>query len=96
MANIIKRLHIYYKLTNMPCFYCRILPYRVQTKRKHKYIYNGIDRFDNNLEYIKENCVTACWICNRGKNKMLAEEFIFHLKKIKLFQQNLLLNRTRN
>jgi len=47
-----------------------------------------IDRKDNNIGYIKSNCVTACWLCNRTKGHILSydEMLIFGeaVKKIRV------------
>ena len=45
---------------------------------------NGIDRVDNSKGYSKENCVTACWKCNRIKHMYTRE---FFLDKCKIFTQ---------
>lgn len=37
---------------------------------------NGIDRVDNSVGYSTENCVTACWKCNRIKHTYNKEFFI--------------------
>jgi len=41
------------------CHYCKF---------KNDSETNGIDRINNDIGYIKENCVTACWKCNRMKH----------------------------
>ena len=43
---------------------------------------NGIDRVDNLQGYSKENCVTACWKCNRIKHAYHKE---FFLEKCRMF-----------
>jgi len=40
---------------------------------------NGIDRLDSLKHYTVENCVTACSICNIGKNRTSPDEFKTHL-----------------
>lgn len=42
---------------------------------------NGIDRIDNNKLYINNNCVPACWSCNKLKGTFSVDKF---LKTIKL------------
>ena len=37
---------------------------------------NGIDRVDNSIGYSSENCVTACWTCNRMKHTCNKDFFI--------------------
>jgi hypothetical protein len=43
---------------------------------------NGIDRVDNSIGYQEDNCVTACWRCNRMKHVYPKD---FFLEKCKLF-----------
>lgn len=52
-----KQLHL---LFEKKCYYCEISPY----KSKSDYIYNGIDRVDNDNGYLIENCVSCCYNCN--------------------------------
>jgi len=47
------------ELVKGSCYYCK---YKSDTET------NGIDRINNDIGYIKENCVTACWKCNRMKH----------------------------
>jgi len=44
--------------------------------------YNGIDRINNERGYLKENCVAACFKCNKMKSDYTQEEFLDHIKKI--------------
>lgn len=71
-------------LTKQTCFYCGKPPSRVHRgKRTYgEYTYNGIDRIDNKIGYIIENCITCCWECNHMKNSMSQKEFIGHIYKI--------------
>jgi hypothetical protein len=54
-----------------------------ETNETHK---NGIDRIDNNLEYIKTNIKSCCGNCNFMKNEYDLEEL---LKKMLLIYDNL-------
>ena len=45
-------------------------------------VYNGIDRKDNSIGYVFENCVSCCKTCNTMKNVMSVSEFIDHIKRI--------------
>lgn len=64
-------------ITSEKCNYCKRLP----KTEKHNiygngsYVYNGIDRVDNNLGYVLTNVVTCCNICNRAKGTLTLEEF---------------------
>jgi len=42
----------------------------------------GIDRVDSSAGYIKENCVSSCWTCNKIKSTMTIQELTTHLKKM--------------
>ena len=75
-------------LTSDKCYYCGDRPYK-EFKRppsnnpfNGNYIYNGIDRVDNDLGYLPNNCVSCCEICNRAKLTMNESEFIEHIEKI--------------
>lgn len=48
----------------------------------------GIDRIDNNIGYVKENCVNCCKICNRMKSNYNVKYFLEHCKKIYLKTNN--------
>lgn len=66
------------------CHYCGIEPLQISKSQSNtgNYIYNGIDRIDNNLGYIIENCVSCCGRCNKIKDKMTSKEFLNHIEKI--------------
>lgn len=66
------------ELTQGDCHYCGIHPSQVYARKELNgvYIYNGIDRVDNSIGYVYENCVSCCKICNRAKNTLSYEEFM--------------------
>lgn len=64
------------------CYYCGIEPRQVHKVARDRYIYNGIDRKDNKIDYLKENCVTCCGICNRAKLSLTEEQFFEWLDRI--------------
>lgn len=49
------------------------------------YIYSGIDRVDNNKDYIISNCVSCCKICNRAKLNRTFHEFESWLDRLVTF-----------
>lgn len=65
------------------CHYCgdevKWCEYTVKGKGRGAY---NLDRKDSSIGYTKENCVVACWICNRMKNEMSKEQFIQWIEKI--------------
>lgn len=74
------------------CYYCGCLPHKSAQIRKDgkkrstvfngDWKYNGIDRKDNSIGYIKDNCVPCCWPCNELKSNYNEDEFIDMLRKI--------------
>lgn len=78
-------------LTSSFCRFCGIEPLQVSIshdptlseagKQNSKYIYNGIDRWDNTKGYSLDNCVPCCGECNRMKSDMSGEEYIMRIEK---------------
>lgn len=46
----------------------------------------GIDRVDNSLGYIENNCVPCCRTCNIAKNTLPVNDFLDHCDKISEFR----------
>jgi hypothetical protein len=60
-----------------PCLYCGRTRVNKSLSRHAPHIgWNGIDRLDNNLGYIKGNCAACCGIHNQMKEKMTYDQFI--------------------
>lgn len=63
-------------IVSQNCFYCENLPSmqtRVIEYNSSPFVYNGIDRVDNDLGYTFENCVPCCRSCNFKKGKITKE-----------------------
>ena len=75
------------KLINDNCFYCGQPPLRKYRGyvRDLGLSFNGVDRMNNSIGYILENCVSCCTTCNYMKRIMTAEQFLLHIKKIYSF-----------
>lgn len=78
-------------VTTQNCYYCNIIPQQVifahknrtkETIEYSKYIYNGIDRIDNSLGYLKNNIVPCCKSCNIAKRDLSQEEFMNLINQI--------------
>jgi hypothetical protein len=71
-------------LTKKNCYYCGVEPKQTSRNRKDstQYIYNGLDRIDNNLGYTLDNVTPCCGRCNRMKNILTQDFFISHISKI--------------
>ena len=59
------------------CFYCNEGYSNRRYLKPYKFhiLYNGIDRVDNNVGYIIDNCRTSCYNCNQAKHQMIESSF---------------------
>lgn len=66
------------------CHYCDGIPAQIiqSTEKSIPYLYNGIDRIDNNKGYTLENSVPCCGTCNILKGRLTYEQFIKQIQKI--------------
>ena len=69
------------ELSQQVCTYCDNSPLQYYS-RFPNFIYNGIDRVDNNVGYLETNVVPCCYICNKMKNVLTKDEFMEHVNKI--------------
>lgn len=69
------------ELTQRNCHYCGSEPSNVWKAWSETYVGGGIDRKDNTVGYIFENCLPCCKICNRAKRESSYNDFIVWLKK---------------
>ena len=73
------------EFSSKPCFYCGQLECRVTRPSGGLYYrskVNGIDRIDNNVGYVVENCRSCCSVCNYAKRKMTTSDFIAWIRRI--------------
>jgi hypothetical protein len=77
-------LEVFQKITSENCYYCGAKPSNShqRTRGNGAYIYNGIDRIDNNKGYIDGNIVPCCKRCNYMKSAMGFDDFLNHIKRI--------------
>lgn len=82
----------FHVITSTPCHYCGCLPDRIckiENNRKAKptpwgdYIYNGIDRMNNDDGYTLKNSLPSCYTCNRAKCEMTYEKMMECINRIK-------------
>jgi hypothetical protein len=74
-----------YKLFESNCYYCNSQPSSVRCDSFiTNYIFNGIDRINNNLGYLPDNVVTCCKHCNFAKRDRDYQEFIEWGKRLGL------------
>jgi hypothetical protein len=77
------------------CTYCGIQPlqkFKGDWGKSYNglFYYNGIDRKDNTVGYLPENCVSCCKICNRSKHSLPQEEFEGWIGRVASFNYKLL------
>lgn len=68
-------MELFISLIEGNCWYCGSPPSN-KTKRSPEYRYSGIDRVDNEKQYVFGNVVTCCRACNVSKSVYSAEDFI--------------------
>ena len=99
-ANAIRRklewdltLEQFAEITKKDCHYCGAKPNNIAIGKgcNGDYIYNGIDRIDNNKGYTIDNIVPCCKICNYAKRKLTLQEFQDWVEKIynRIFKYNI-------
>jgi len=72
------------ELTKGFCFYCGREPsQKIELPgRNGAYVYNGIDRWNNDIGYTESNSVTCCGTCNWMKHAQSAPNFIQACQKV--------------
>jgi hypothetical protein len=73
------------------CFYCGKAPAHVMLRGWSRFVYNGLDRFDNAKGYEPGNVVPCCGDCNVAKNTRDAAEFVSWASRISSHSLNVLL-----
>lgn len=78
-------------LTKSCCFYCDAEPSRTfrAGRANGNYIYNGIDRKNNNGGYTVENTVACCKTCNFAKLEMSVTDFLAWVDRVHFHQHAL-------
>ena len=73
------------KLVTQNCVYCGIEPRQIYKKKNTNgsFVYNGIDRINNNKVYTIKNCVPACKFCNYAKKRGTQKEFLNWVDRLK-------------
>lgn len=71
-------------ITKQDCFYCGIEPRQVRRQAEcyGDYIYNGLDRVDNDAGYSAGNTVACCGTCNTAKSQMTLGEFSIWIRRV--------------
>lgn len=64
------------------CYYCNEKPRVRKPEMNGGCVVNGIDRLDNTVGYIIENCVACCFKCNNAKSTLSQADFLELAEKI--------------
>lgn len=73
------------ELFQKSCYYCNKLPSQIFHKKQcpnGDFVYNGIDRIDNTLGYVLDNCVSCCGQCNYMKHSQVQKDFLEQIERI--------------
>jgi len=76
------QLEEFKQITSLGCYYCGRPPSNRTAKRGRCLIYNGVDRVNNSIGYVLENCVPCCKMCNVSKLNFSKEEFFSWIKEV--------------
>lgn len=75
-------VELFTQLVTQACHYCGAIHSRTTVTAAGTLQHNGIDRVDNDRDYVEGNVVTACKRCNIAKGKLGYQEFIDMAKAI--------------
>lgn len=65
------------------CHYCGCEPSTIYRHGSNgEFVYNGIDRKNNDLGYIIDNCVSCCTLCNFSKRNLSYNNFLKYINKL--------------
>ena len=78
------------------CHYCGLKPSNKYRNTYYEYAYSGIDRKNNSIGYLIENCVPCCKTCNHAKATMGYEEFLTWIENVYKHQTTLLNEQAKN
>ena len=64
------------------CCYCGAEPGKIKRVKRGIFVYNGIDRIDNDKGYVLGNVATCCSMCNRMKLTFSVDQFLSKISEI--------------
>lgn len=75
------------RLTALDCFYCGQSPSTIQKPLRSSYeggdfVYNGLDRADNQSGYTLDNVLPCCKTCNYAKRDMPFDVFMAWIARL--------------
>jgi len=70
----------FFRLVQQNCYYCGAPPAQIRRRKDSVqngyFLYNGIDRSNNDVGYTIDNCVPCCARCNYAKRASSQEDFV--------------------
>jgi len=84
-------IEFFKKLTSSNCYYCGAKPKKISRAsanyteegiKNSEYVYNGIDRINNDIGYLEDNIVSCCYYCNMSKHTRTQKEFFNWIERI--------------
>jgi hypothetical protein len=77
------------ELTSYACSYCGVLPETIRDAPNTNglYVYNGIDRVNNDVGYVFWNCRSCCKTCNYAKHTMGLGQFLSWIKRLSSYKE---------
>jgi len=73
-------------LFNSNCYYCGAEPANIKRSGTGRYVYNGIDRVENDVGYVGTNVVACCSACNYAKGTRGLPEYLEWVERSYLYQ----------
>jgi hypothetical protein len=73
----------YKDIVKNPCYYCGVIQCRGLEQ------FNGIDRDNNMIGYLLDNCVSCCKMCNYMKNTLSGRVFVSRVEHILTFNKHI-------
>lgn len=71
------------QLSRQNCYYCGAKPCNSQVYHgRPAWVYNGLDRLNNDQPHNKNNVVPCCWPCNNMKSNQDLQDFIKKIRTI--------------
>lgn len=80
-------LEEFFNISQKNCAYCGVKPSSIfkSVHNNGDFIYNGIDRVDNNIGYVITNVAPCCWECNKTKLVSSLSDFYAHIIKVYIY-----------
>jgi len=78
------------QLTSQVCHYCGAGPAQVSHGASYNgvYVYNGLDRINNEKGYALENVIPCCKVCNYAKRTMTQDDFLAWISRVYMYSVN--------